>query len=85
MTIQQFHPIMSWLVAYAAWMIMVPVKGPYGFTAYKRVRHKRFTKRLVPRGEVVQIYLPAKSSEKCQMGALAGHTKLGVVLGNGAQ
>ena len=53
MTIPQTHPLMSWMVAYAAWMLTVRVVGSDGKTAFERTRHKPFVKRFVPFGEVV--------------------------------
>ena len=85
MVIPQSHPVISWLVGYAAWMITVRVVGHDGHTAYERIRHKRFAKRLVPFGETVQVYLPAKGPERLERGALDARTKIGVVLGYGTQ
>ena len=83
MTIPQTHPLMSWMVAYAAWMLTVRVVGSDCKTAFERIRHRPFVKRLVPFGEVVQVYMPSKSSERLAGGALDSRTKLGVVLGYG--
>ena len=66
-------------------MITVRVVGHDGHTAYERIRHKRFAKRLVPFGETVQVYLPAKGPERLERGALDARTKIGVVLGYGTQ
>jgi hypothetical protein len=70
MRIPQSHPMMSWLVSYAAWMLTVRVVGEDGLTAYQRVRHKSFAKRLVPIGESVQVYLQPKGPERREGGAL---------------
>ena len=64
MTILQSHPLMSWLVAYAAWMLTARVIGSDGKIAFERIRHKPFVKRLVPGVEVVQVYLPPKNPER---------------------
>ena len=53
MSIPQLHPLMNWLVSYAAYMLTVRVVGPAGKTASERTRLKRFIKRHVPMGEVV--------------------------------
>ena len=79
------HPVVSYLVAYTAWMITVRVVGPDGRTAYERIRHRPYIKRLVPFGEVVQAYLQPKSPERLAQGTLNAHAMAGVVLGYGAQ
>ena len=42
------HPVVSYLVAYTAWMITVRVVGPDGRTAYERIRRRPYIKRVVP-------------------------------------
>ena len=64
-------------------MLTVRVFGPDGKTAFERVRHKPFVKRLVPVGEVVQVYLPPKRLEGFAGEALDARIKLGLVLGYG--
>ena len=81
MVIPQSHPIISWLVSYSAWMLTVRVIGQDGLTAYERIRHKRFTKRLVCFGEAVQVYMPPKGPERQERGALDARTKAGIILG----
>ena len=81
MKVPQSHAVMSWLVVYAAWMITVRVMGEDGLTAYQRVRHRSFAKRLVSFGETVQVYLQPKGPERRAAGALDARTKVGVVLG----
>ena len=83
MTIPQTHLLMTWMVAYAAWMLTVRVVGSDGRTAIERTRHKPFVKRFVPFGEVVQVYMPLKSPERLAGGALDSRKKLVVVLGSG--
>ena len=85
MVIPQSHPVISWLVGYAAWMITVRVVGHGVHTACERIRHKHFAKRLVPFGEAVQMYLPAKGPERLACGTLDARTKIRVVLGYGTQ
>ena len=61
MKILQPHHVGSWLIACAAWMITVRVVGPDGRTAYKRIKHRTYIKRLVPFEEVVQAYLQPRA------------------------
>ena len=53
MTIPQTHPLMIWMVAYAAWMLTVRVVGSDCKIAFDMIRYRPFVKRLVPFGEVV--------------------------------
>ena len=70
MIIPQTHPLLGWMVAYAAWMLTVRVVGSDVKIAFERTRHRPFVKRLV-----------LKIQDRLAGGALDSRTKLGVVLG----
>ena len=48
--ILQDHPVTTWLVEYAAWMINVRVVGANGIVAFERVRQRPFHKRFLSFG-----------------------------------
>ena len=83
--VPQVHPVMSWLVEYAAWVLNVRSIGPDGVTPYQRVRGRAFAKRLLPFGEVVHVHLPPKGPERREGGALDQRTVYGVMLGYATQ
>ena len=63
------HPVMTWLVEYAAWMLTVRPVGPDGLVAYERVRGKAFHKRFVRFGELVNVHLPVDGPDRANRGA----------------
>ena len=83
--IPQNHPVFSWLVEYASWVINIKVPGADGITAYQRVRGRAPAKRLVPFGETVLVHLPPKGPERAAGGALGPRVKEGVCIGYGKQ
>ena len=78
------HPVVTWLVEYAAWMINVRVVGSDGLVAYQRVRKRPFHKRILPMGEVVHVHLPPDGPDRAERGALDSRAVEGVMLGYGA-
>ena len=84
-SIPQEHPVFSWLVEYCAWMLNVRNRGEDGQTAYKRVRGREYTKRLLPFGELVLAHLPIKGPDRLEGGALEARTKEGIFLGYGTK
>ena len=68
--IPQGHPVMTWLVEYAAWMITVRTVGPYGLVACQRVRRRGFHKSFVRFAEVVNVHLPVDGPDRAKRGAL---------------
>ena len=77
------HPVMTWLVEYAAWMINVRVIGADGAVAFERVRGRPFHKRLLPFGERVHVHLPRDSPAQVDGGALDSRAVDGIMLGYG--
>ena len=77
------HPVMTWLVEYAAWMLTVRTIGPDGLVAYERVRGKAFHKRFVRFGELVNVHLPVDGPDRANRGALDARAVEGVMLGYG--
>ena len=75
------HPLLSWLVEHAAWMLTTLSLGPDGFTSYQRVRGRDFGKRLVGFGERVLYMLPKKGPEHDARGKLDAMWEYGVVVG----
>ena len=51
------HPVMTWPVEYAAWMVNVRVVGANGMVAFERVRRRPFHKLFLPFGELVNVHL----------------------------
>ena len=56
------HPVYSWLVSHAAWLVTTRVMGHDGKTAYQRVRGKPFNNRLLGIGEKCRFKLRSKES-----------------------
>ena len=47
------HPLMSWMVEHAAWILTVRLRGQDGHTAYERIWGKPFSRPMVSFGEAV--------------------------------
>ena len=62
------HPVMTWLVEYAAWIINIRVIGTDGAVAFERVRGRPFHKRLLPFCERVHVHLPLDGPEQTRRG-----------------
>ena len=61
------HPIMKWLVEYAAVILNKYAVQPSGRTAYHDLHGKRVSERLVEFGETVLHYVPKKHRHKLDM------------------
>ena len=81
--VPQSHPLFSWLVEYCAWICNIRTKGDDGLTAYQRVRHRDFNKRLLPFGELVLVHLPIKGPKRREGGALDPRAVEGLLIGYG--
>ena len=79
----QQHPMFTWMVEHAAWIINVRTTGEDGKTAYERVRGRGYAKRLLPIGETVLVHLPAKGPERATGGAMGPRAKEALFIGYG--
>ena len=61
------HPILKWLVEYAAVVLNKYMINPSGHTAYHNLHGKRVSERIVEFGEVVLHYVPKKRRHKLDM------------------
>ena len=74
---------MTWLVAYAAWIINIRTVGTDGAVAFERVRGRPFHKRLLPFGEQVHVHMPLDGPAQTRGGALDAQAVDGIMLGYG--
>ena len=77
------HPVMTWLVEYAAWIVNIRAVGTDGAVAFERVRGRPFHKRLLPFGELVHVHLPLDGPAQNRQGALDSRAVDGIMLGYG--
>ena len=77
------HPVMTWLVEYAAWIVNIRAVGTDGAVAFEGVRGRPFHKRLLPFGELVHVHLPLDGPAQNRRGALDSRAVDGVMLGYG--
>ena len=61
------HPVLKWLVAYAAVALNKYMINPSGHTAYRNLHGKKVSERIVEFGEVVLHYVPKKRRHKLDM------------------
>ena len=78
------HPLFSWLVGHAAWLLSTRKAGDDGQSAYQRVRGRPFSKKLIEFGERVLYKLHMRGphynnrgamEERWQRGLMPGFTK----------
>ena len=77
------HPVMTWLVECAAWIINIRTVGADGAVAFERVRRRPFHKWLLPFRERMHVHLPLDGPEQIKRGALDERAVEGVMLGYG--
>ena len=77
------HPVMTWLVEHAAWVLNTRIAGEDGITAYHRTKGKSYAKRSVAFGEYVMYMLPTKGPQHNEMGKLDARWKHGYIMGYG--
>ena len=75
------HPLTSWLVEYAAWLLTVRTRGSDGRSPYHRIRGRNFGKRLLEFGEQCLYKLPVKGKRHEEDGKLAERWRRGIFLG----
>ena len=62
------HPLLTWLVEHAAWVLNTRIVGTDGVTAYHRTKGKSYAKRSIAFGEYVMCMLPTKGPQHDAMG-----------------
>ena len=75
------HPVMTWLVEHAAWILTTRPNGEDGQTPFQRVRGRPFTKRAVEFGERVLYKLAMKGPRHDERGELHARWGRGLMLG----
>ena len=77
------HPLLTWLVEHAAWLLNTRVMGSDGLTPYHRTKGKSYAKRSIGFGEYVMHMLPTKGPQQAAMGKLDAKWKHGHIMGYG--
>ena len=77
------HPLLTWLVEHAAWLLNTRVVGQDGTTPYARTKGKSYSKRSVGFGEYVMYMLPTKGPQQAAMVKLDARWKHGYIMGYG--
>ena len=75
------HPLFTWLVEHAAWLLSTRVVGDDGQSAYQRVRGRPFGKRLVEFGERALYKLHMRGPHYDSRGAMEERWQRGIMLG----
>ena len=75
------HPLFTWLVEHAAWLLSTRKAGDDGQSAYQRVRGRPFGKKLVEFGERVLYKLHMRGPHYDSRGAMEERWQRGLMLG----
>ena len=75
------HPVVTWLVEHAAWLLTTRQLGEDGFTSYQRAKGRDFAKRTIAFAERVMYMLPSKGPQHDARAKLDPLWEHGVVLG----
>ena len=75
------HPIISWLVEHAAWLLNTRTMGTDGLTAYHRTKGRSYAKRSVGFGEYIMYMLPKKGPQKDARAKLDPRWANGYIMG----
>ena len=77
------HPLLTWLVEHAAWLLNTRVMGTDGLTSYHRTNGKSYAKRSIGFGEYVTHMLPTKGPQQAALGKLDARWRHRHIMGYG--
>ena len=77
------HPLLTWLVEHAAWLLNTRVVGTDGLTPHHMTKGTSYAKRSIGFGEYVMHILPTQGPQHAAMGKLDARWKHGYIMGYG--